>query len=254
MYKVKEMADLTGTSIRTLHHYDDIGLLTPKWTNEKGYRFYGEDEVKRMQQILFFKEMDLPLTRIQQILENPDFNEAEALRQHKAVLLKKKERLEKLIMSVDQSLNSLQGGKVMTNEDRFRPFNKKEIEKHQQQYAKEVEGRWGHMDAYKESKRRTDQYKDEDWKKIQEESMEIDRSLSAGMKDGPDDPEVQRLVDEKRRHITTYFYPCTLEIFQGLGSMYVHDPRFKKNLDQWGEGYAVFLKEAIDIYCDRFSS
>ncbi|MBN8237307.1 MerR family transcriptional regulator [Halobacillus kuroshimensis] len=254
MYKVKEMAELAGTSIRTLHHYDEIGLLTPKWTNEKGYRFYGEEEVKKLQQILFFKEMDFPLARIQQIIENPNFNEEEALSQHRTVLMKKKERLEKLISSVDQSLQSLQGGKVMTHEDRFKPFNKEEIEKHQQQYAEEVEERWGHTDAYKESKRRTDQYKDEDWKKIQEESMAIDRSLSARMKDGPGDSEVQRLIGEKRRHITDHFYPCTLEIFRGLGSMYVQDPRFKKNLEQWGEGYAAFLHEAIDIYCDRVSS
>ncbi|SEI08154.1 DNA-binding transcriptional regulator, MerR family [Halobacillus karajensis] len=251
MYKVKEVATMAGVSVRTLHHYDHIGLLSPGNVNEKGYRLYGEREVARLQQILFFKEMDFSLPKIKQILDDPEFDEEEALQHHREILWKKKARLERLIQSVDQTLETVRGGTLMEDEKRFKPFDMSEIEEHQKKYEKEVEERWGDTEAYKESKRKTNNYTDEDWKRIQEESNRIDRELVKLMGRDPSDEEVQRLIGEKRQHITDNFYECKGEIFRGLADMYVNDPRFTKNIDKWNEGYAEFLKKAIHTYCDR---
>lgn len=253
MYKVKELAELTGVSVRTLHHYDHIGLLSPKEVGENGYRYYGREEIARLQQILFFKEMDFSLSRIKQILDNPDFDQASALRQHKEILIEKKKRIERIVASVNHTLDSLEGGETMTDRERFEPFSREEIEKHQEKYEEEVKERWGNTDAYRESKQKTASYTDEDWKKIQNESNEIDRQIVARMDQGPNDREVQRLIGKKQQHITDYFYTCSDEIFRGLGEMGVNDPRFTKNIDKWKEGYAEFLRDAIHIYCDQKS-
>ncbi|WP_079477191.1 MerR family transcriptional regulator [Halobacillus salinus] len=251
MYKVKELAELTGVSVRTLHHYDHIGLLSPKEIGENGYRYYGQVEVTRLQQILFFKEMDFSLSRIKQIIDDPEFDQASALRQHKQILMEKKKRIERMVKSVDQTLDSLEGGKTMTDKERFEPFSREEMERHQEKYEAEVKERWGDTDAYRESKQKTASYTDEDWKKIQHESNEIDRQIIARMDYGPADQEVQKLIGQKQQHITDHFYSCSDEIFRGLGDMYVNDPRFKKNIDKWKEGYAEFLRDAIHRYCDR---
>ncbi|QAS52539.1 MerR family transcriptional regulator [Halobacillus litoralis] len=251
MYKVKEVAEIAGVSVRTLHHYDHIGLLSPQHVTDKGYRLYGEEGMARLQQILFFKEMDFSLQKIKKILDDPHFDEKQALSNHKEILMEKKIRLERIIHSVDQTLESVQGGENMANEDRFKPFDRRHIEEHQKKYEKEVKERWGQTDAYKESKRKTSSYTDEDWKRIQEESNEIDRQIVDRMSQGPEDEEVQRLIGEKRQHITDYFYECNTEIFCGLADMYVNDPRFTKNIDKWAEGYAEFLRDAMHIYCDR---
>ncbi|GEN55045.1 MerR family transcriptional regulator [Halobacillus faecis] len=251
MYKVKEMAELTGVSVRTLHHYDHIDLLAPTYVSENGYRLYSENELVRLQQILFFKEMDFSLRKIKEILDHPDFDEADALQRHREILSEKKKRLEQLIRSVDQTLQTLEGEDRMKNEDRFRPFDKREIEAHQKKYEKEVEARWGNTDAYKQSKQKTSQYTKEDWERIQQEGDGIDRELVKLMDRDPSDSDVQQLIDKKRQHITDHFYECNLDIFRGLADMYVNDPRFTKNIDQWKEGYAEFLKKAMHLYCDQ---
>ncbi|MCA0972530.1 MerR family transcriptional regulator [Halobacillus litoralis] len=251
MYKVKELADLTGVSVRTLHHYDHIGLLSPEEISANGYRHYSDEQVSRLQQILFFKEMDFSLSEIKRILDDPGFDQEHALRQHKKLLMEKKKRIERMVLSVDRTLDSLQGGEQMTNEERFKPFDREEINKHQQQYEKEVKQRWGNSEAYKESKAKTSQYTDQDWQKIQNESNEIDRQLVKRMDQDPGDAEVQEWIAKKQQHITDYFYTCSDEMFRGLGDMYVNDPRFTKNLDKWKTGYAAFLQKAIRIYCSK---
>ncbi|MGP4076680.1 MerR family transcriptional regulator [Halobacillus sp. K22] len=251
MYKVKEVASLAGVSVRTLHHYHDIGLLSPSEVKSNGYRYYSEKDIARLQQVLFFREMDFSLSKIKKILEAPDFDQEKVLRRHKKILLEKSRRLERIILSVDQTLQSLEGGNHMTNRDRFQPFDKSQIEQHEKMYEQEVKKRWGETEAYQESKNRTKSYSEEDWKNIQEEGAEIDRKIIARMDQGPADLEVQRLIDEKRKHISKYFYECHLDIFRGLADMYVSDPRFTKNIDQMKAGYADFLQRAMYIYCNR---
>ncbi|MCP3031797.1 MerR family transcriptional regulator [Halobacillus sp. A1] len=250
MYKVKEAAELAGVSVRTLHHYDRMGLLTPK-KGGNGYRYYDDNDFIILQQILFFKELDFSLQKIKEILQSPDFDEQHALQQHKKILLEKKARLEKVIRSVDQSIASYKGGETMTPKERFEPFDMQKIEEHRKKFAKEVEQRWGDTDAYKESAKRTSAYSKDDWKKIHAENEVIDKHLVQLMDQEPGDEEVQKWIDAKRQHITKYFYPCSIEIFRGLADMYVNDPRFTNNIDKVKQGYAAFVSKAMHVYCDQ---
>ena len=253
MYKVKELSDVAGVSVRTLHHYDYIGLLSPQLIGENGYRYYGEEEVARLQQILLLKEMDFTLSTIQQILDDPDFDQEMALQHQKVLLKEKKRRLDCILKSIDQTLLSLRGGMEMSNQDKFDSFDRTEIEEHQKRYEKEVKERWGTTDAYKQSKAKTSSYTDADWERIHNESDAIDEAIIERMDQGPDDIEVQRLIGEKRQHITDHFYTCTPEIFRGLADLYVNDSRFTKNIDKKQKGYSAFLQKAIHSYCDKLA-
>ena len=139
----------------------------------------------------------------------------------------------------------------MSKQDMFEPFDMKQIEEHQQKYAKETEQKYGNSDAYKESMRRTASYKEEDWKRIKASIDNIYRRLVAAMPKGPKDEEVQSIIAEHRQHITDNYYTCTIDIYRGLGDMYVNDPRFTKNIDKAQAGLAAFFREAIHAYCDR---
>ncbi|MDF2556873.1 MAG: MerR family transcriptional regulator [Bacillales bacterium] len=250
VYKIKQVAELAGVSVRTLHHYDDIGLLKPEIA-PNGYRLYSEDDFLKLQQILFFKELDFPLDEIKQILNHPDFDRDNTLRKHKHLLEVKKNRLEKIIKTVDDTLHSLKGGTKMSKEKMFNSFSMKEIEEHQKKYEKEVEERWGGTDAYTESVRKTKSYTEADWKRIHEEAAEITKKFITAMEIGPDSDLAMEACKLHRQHITDSYYKCTLEIYRGLGEMYVADERFTKNIDKAKEGLASFMREAMIVYCDR---
>lgn len=250
-YKVKEVADMVGVSVRTLHHYDQIGLLKPESVTTAGYRLYTDSDLERLQQILFFKELDFNLQEIKAILDSPGFDRKHALKVHRELLMEKKKRLEKIIESVDKTLDSIEGGTEMNKKEMFEAFDMSEIEKHQEKYAEEVKKKYGNTDAYKESQEKTSKYTKEDWAIIMGKQDEIYKKLADLMDKGPGDPEVQKLVGEKRQHITDNFYNCTPEIFRGLGELYVADERFTANIDKYKPGLAKFLNEAIKIYCDN---
>jgi DNA-binding transcriptional MerR regulator len=250
MYKVKEVAALSGVSVRTLHYYDEIGLLKPESISPAGYRLYSDENLQRLQQILFFKEMGFELLEIKNILDHPGFERTRALELHREVLMAKKRRLEEMIRTVDKTLESLKGGIPMEQRELFEGFDMSEIEKYQTQYAEEARERWG-KEIVDESLKRTSRYTASDWAAIMARQNEIYHKVIAGMDKGPADPQVQQAVAELRQHITDNFYDCTLEIFRGLGDLYVSDPRFTANIDKYKEGLASFLREAMHIYCDR---
>ncbi|MFD1019152.1 MerR family transcriptional regulator [Thalassobacillus hwangdonensis] len=251
MYKIKEVAELAGVSVRTLHHYDRISLLKPAIVGVNGYRFYDDANLSRLQQILFYKEMGFSLQEIGGILDDPTFDFKKALEKHKVILEAKMHRLERIIRSVDQTIDAMEGGTTMSKEEKLEPFDMSEIEAHQKKYADEVKERWGHTDPYKESMQKTASYDADDWKQIQEDMNQLYKGIADRMDEGPEDTEVQRLVGEYRNHITGNFYECTPEIFRGLGDMYVNDPRFTKNIDKVKPGLAEFLRDAIQVYCDN---
>lgn len=251
-FKVNQVSKLVGASVRTLHHYDKIGLLHPEFVTAAGYRLYSDSNLERLQQILFFKELDFNLQEIKNIVDSPDFDRKKALEAHKNLLMEKKTRLEKLIESVDKTMEAIEGGREMSKKEMFDGFDMTEIEKHKEKYAEETKEKYGESDAYKESKRKTSKYSKEDWARIMIKNEEINKKIIANMDKGPADPIVQEGVAELRQHITDSYYNCTLEIFSGLGGLYVGDQRFTANLDKWKEGYAKFLSEAIHYYCDNF--
>lgn len=250
-YKIKQVAEMVGVSVRTLHHYDDIGLLKPKSITTAGYRLYNEQDFERLQQILFFKELNFTLQEIKEILDNPNFDRKKALNNHKKLLIEKKKRLEKIIESVDKTIESIEGGVYMNKKEMFQGFDEIEIDKMKNQYAKETKEKYGDSDAYKESIKKTSKYGKDDWNKINEMSNEIYRKVIDNMDKGIDSKEVQDAVEEWRNHISSNFYNCTPEIFRGLAQLYVADKRFTKNIDKFKDGLAKFLSEAMEYYCDN---
>lgn len=238
---IKEFAELTGVSVRTLHYYDDIGLLKPAFVNEhSGYRYYDEHSLVRMQEILFYREIDFSLKSIAEILSSPNYDKTKALTEQKKLLTLKKERLERLISAID---GAAKGENIM------KTFDNSEFKN----YRQEVKEKWGNTDAYKEHTEKTRDYSKDKWNNLADKMNEILAEFAACMRNGatPDSAEVQSLIKMLQSHITENYYLCTNEILAGLGQMYVADERFRNNIDRHADGTAVFIREAIEIYCSK---
>lgn len=240
-YTVRQVAEQSGVSVRTLHYYDEIGLLPPSSVTESGYRLYDEKALARLQQILLFRELDFPLKDILAIMQHPGYDQNEALERHRKLLQLRRCRLDRLISLVD---NLLQGGNTVS----FKEFDSTEIMSTQKQYAEEVKTRWGNTPAYEESHKKTSGYDKEAWAGIAAEAQTIWRAFAAHMNEDPGSLAVQKLVADWQAHITKYYYECTNEILAGLGVMYTADERFRQNIDRCGEGLAAFMSRAIQVY------
>ena len=237
--QINEFAKLTGVSVRTLHYYDEIELLKPAYIDEySGYRYYDEDSLFRMQEILFYRELDFSLKSIKEILTSPNYDKNEALKEQKEMLIIKKERLERLISAID---SAKEGENVMS------AFNNIELEK----YKAEVKEKWGKTDAYKEHEEKTKDYTKDKWNNLAIDMDNVMAEFAICMKNGnePNSVLAQNLVKMLQNHITQNYYLCTNEILLGLGQMYVCDERFKSNIDKHADGTAEFIKEAIEVYC-----
>ena len=237
--QIKDFAEFTGVSVRTLHYYDEIGLLAPANVDKHtGYRHYDETSLLRMQEILFYRELDFSLKSIREILSSPDYDKEQALRQQKKLLILKKQRLEKLISAID---SAVKGEHVM------QAFDNSEFEA----YRADVQEKWGKTDAYCEYADRTKQHSKNTWTNLAGEMDAILTEFAACMKRGaePDSAEAQALVKKLQSHITGNYYLCTNEILAGLGQMYVTDERFQSNIDKHAAGTAAFIGKAIEAYC-----
>ena len=243
--QIKEFAELTGVSVRTLHYYDEIGLLKPCYVDEQnGYRFYDEGSLERMQEILFYRELDFSLKSIAEILASPHYNKQKALAEQKRLLTLKKDRLERLIAALEQA----EKGEITMS-----AFDKSEDETARQQYEDEAKQRWGGTDAYKENQAKTAGYSKDKWNDVLAGMNGVFAEFAECKKCGEsaDSETAQRLVKKLQDYITANFYHCTDDILAGLGQMYVCDERFKNNVDSHGEGTAEFVSEAIKIYCKK---
>ena len=249
MYKINEVSKMTGISIRMLHHYDKIGLLSPSKRTDSNYRIYNKEDISRLYQILLFKELEFPLQDIKRILDDKDFDKEEALRVQRNLIFEKKKRLERIIESIDDTIKNL--GVETMSKNNFKVFDYEEVKKHQEKYKEETKKRYGKSDAYRESQGKTSKYSKNDWENIMQEAGAIYEELYKLMDKDPSDEKVQELIQKWRNHITTNFYNCTIEIFRGLALMYVGDERFTKNIDKYGEGLAKFMSDAMNIYCDN---
>ena len=236
--QIKEFAEFTGVSVRTLHYYDEIGLLQPASVDRaSGYRSYDETSLLRMQQILFYRELDFSLKGIAEILSSPNYDKNLALRQQKQLLILKKERLERLISAID---SAAKGENVMS------AFDNSKFE----QYKAEAKEKWGSTDAYREYE-----------EKAKDQSRDSAQSAADGLdaifaefaqcmenRETADSAVAQALVKKLQQHITDNFYTCTPQILAGLGQMYVLDERFRDNIDRHGIGTAAFVSAAINHY------
>ncbi|MHB1135291.1 MAG: MerR family transcriptional regulator [Coriobacteriia bacterium] len=240
---VSEVARLANVSVRTLHHYDEIGLLVPGGRTDAGYRLYGDDDLRRLQEILLFRELEIPLEDIARLLAGGAFDRRAALELQHEMLLQKAVRTEALIASVERTINAERAGVRMTKEEMFEVFGDFDPA----EYEEEVQERWGQSDAYKESARRTAKYTKADWERFKAESEQIGTDTARLMDEGvpADDPRAMDLAEQARKQIDTWFYPCSHEMHVNLAEMYIADPRFTATYEKIHEGMARYWHDAI---------
>ena len=244
MFTVKQLSDLAGVTPRTLHHYDAIGLLKPSCVGENGYRYYGEESILLLQQILFYRELGLPLEAIKKIMGSRDFDVLSALESHKKEIGKRIARLERLVATVDNTISHLKGQKEMSKKQIFSGFTPEEEEK----YAREAEQMYD-PETVRESNRKWKAYGTEKQQAILAEGKQIYVEMIAAMPKGADSPEVQALVERWRKHMD-YFWTPELDQLLCLAEMYNADERFKANYDQLHPKLAEFMLEAVKVYVE----
>ncbi len=243
-HTVKAVAQLAGVTIRTLHHYDAIGLVRPGERTESGYRVYGRRDLERLQQVLFFKELGFGLAEIKEILERPDFDRRQALLDHRELLTHRKDRIERLIKAVEQTLESMEEGTMLEESVWFDGFD-------HSRYEEEARQRWGHTDAYRESRERTAAYTEADWSGVAAEQTGILKEIAALADRRPDDPDVLQTIGRMHSLISERFYACSVEMFRGIGELAVTDSRFTATYEKLRPGLAAFYASAVRAYCDR---
>ena len=235
--KVKEVSKLTGVSVRTLHHYDDIGLLTPDDLTEAGYRIYSDENLSTLQQILFFRELGFPLKKIKELLDSPSFDRLEAFEMQRKMLIEKRNQLDGMIETIEKTIQHGKGAYKMTNEEKFKGFDFSK-----NPYEQEARERWGD-NVVDESNKKAVQFGPE----LGEEMNKIYFKLAELRHLSPESNEAQGAIEEWFDFLNK-MGNYSLEAFEGLGEMYVADERFTKNIDQFGEGLAVFMRDAMAAY------
>lgn len=242
MRTVNEVSKLTGVSVRTLHHYDAIGLLKPAKFTDAGYRLYDDASLVRLQNILMFRELQFPLREIKAILDSPDFYPGEALEQQIILLEQQRKHIEDLISFAREIQR-----KGVDNMN-FDAFDKTEMDS----YAKEVKERWGATGAYKEYAQRAKGKTGKDLDVAADKMQALFAGLGSLRELPPTEDEVQDRIGELQAFISDNYYPCTIDILSGLSQMYVCDERFRKNIDKLGgDGTAEFVRQAVTIYVQR---
>ncbi|MGX0001264.1 MerR family transcriptional regulator [Staphylococcus cohnii] len=242
---VKEIANLVGISVRTLHYYDEINLLNPTKLSKSGYRLYSETDLDKLQQILFFRELDFSLKKIKSIIDSPSFDRQEALKMHKQLLIERKNRTDQMIQTIDQTLRHMKGEITMTNKEKFEGFN---FDNSPQSYDEEARKKWGDSMIIK-ANQPINSWSDKE-KDVKTKEMNDIFSTFANLKSQPPESvvvqsNVQKWYDYLNSNLD---FNYTLDIFESLGNMYVEDERFKVNIDKFGTGTAQFIKDAIDVY------
>ncbi len=251
MYTVKQVADIAGVTVRTMHYYDEIGLLHPSKIGGNGYRYYDDAALFRLQQILLYREMDMELAQIRDILDNPDFNTLKALHAHRRALSKKIDRMEQLIETVDSTIQHLQEDTVMANKKKmFGGLSKQQ----QDDYTREARLQYG-PDTVNDSINRWNNYDADQQQAIMDEGNEIYAALAKAVEQGVPvaDQRMQDLINRWHEHIK-YFYEPSLDMLRGLSEMYIHAPDFRVKFDALHPDLAETMGEAVKIYVDELET
>ncbi|MFG1694571.1 MerR family transcriptional regulator [Nonomuraea sp. NPDC049309] len=248
-FTVGQVARLAGVTVRTLHHYDEIGLLSPRERTPAGYRRYSDDDITRLQQILLYRELGFPLEEIAAILDRPGADHLDHLRRQHELLTRKAERLGQVIAAVERAINARATGISLTAEERLEVFGSLRPEDHDA----EVERRWGHTPQYAESRRRIASYTKQDWLLLGKEAQAINDELAAACTSGlpADSPPVTDIAERHRAHIDRWFYPCDHQMHRCLGDLYACDPRFVAVFDALAPGLAAYFRTAIHANARR---
>jgi DNA-binding transcriptional MerR regulator len=247
-YTVHKLGKLAGVSTRTLRYYDEIGILKPARMNSSGYRIYGKEQVDRLQQILFYRELDVSLESIKEIVSSADFNEIEALNDHRKKLLTKREQLDVLIANIDKTIKGKEGSMIMSNKEKFEGFKKRMIEDNEKKYGEEIRGKYGNAAIDKSNSKIKEmseqQYNDNE--KLSAEILEtLDKAYATG---NPAGELAQKAAQLHHQWLCFYWDNYTKEAHAGVAQMYVEDERFTAYYDKTQPGTAAFLRDAILIY------
>ena len=246
---VGEVAALAGVTVRTLHHYDRIGLLSPSERTAAGYRRYTPSDLDRLHQVLVYRELGFPLEEVATLLDDPDADPAAHLRRQHRLLRDRLERTQAMVAAVEKEMEARQMGISLTPEERFELFG----DGFSEEYAAEAEERWGDTEAWAQSQRRTAAYGKEDWLRIKEESADVERRFAEALRAGvpADSEQAMDLAEEHRQHITQWFYDCPPAMHAGIGRMYVEDERFTEHYEQVAPGLARFVSTAVQANAAR---
>ena len=243
--RINEVVKLTGVSARTLQYYDEIGLLIPQKL-DNGYRDYTEENLEKLQKILFYRFLKFKLNDIKELLEG-DFDNLKILEQQRELILREKEKFEVILHNLEKTISNYKGEKTMTIEEKFNGFKKEDLNKYENQ-AVEKYGK----DTIEESKKRQSGREEI----VTEEFNEVFRSMAKFKDENVDvaEKEVQSKVEDLYNNMNEYAFDCSIEVFSYIGKGYVHNPEFKKNIDKFGEGVAEYTSKAIEKYCsDRLN-
>jgi len=242
---VKQVAELAGISVRTLHHYDDIGLLSPAETSEAGYRLYSEDDLDVLQQILFYRELGFPLKTIKDVIHDPAFDRRQALLQHRRMLLEKRRHIDRLLETIDKTIQHLEGETDMTAEEKFEAFKEKLIEDNERRFGAEIREKYGEeqVEASNAKLRGMSKADFDAVKKLEDEVQDLlEKAMAIG---DPASEEARRLVETHKAWLMHFWTGYSPEAHTGLADMCVADERFAAYYDQRVKGGAAFLREAI---------
>lgn len=247
-YTVKKLGMIAGVSTRTLRYYDEIGLLNPSKINSSGYRIYGQSEVDKLQQILFYKELGMELERIMAIINNPTFDVIEALMEHRTKLLEKREQLELLIANVDKTIDEKEGRLIMSDIEKFEGFKHKLIDENEREYGEEIREKYGN-EEFNQSNAKLQNMTQEEYEKATRLGEQVLETLAEAFKTGdPSSVIAQKTAELHKQWLTYYWSEYSKEAHAGIAQMYIEDERFKAYYDKEKDGTAEFLRDAIHIY------
>ncbi|WAA10998.1 MerR family transcriptional regulator [Fervidibacillus albus] len=247
-YTVQQLAKIAGISARTLRYYDEIDLLKPARINSSGYRIYGRREVDRLQQILFYRELGVSLERIKAIVSNPSFDKISALKEHREKLLMKRNEIDKLLTNIDNTLLEFEGGRKMTDRERFEGFKKALVEENENQYGKEAREKFGDQKVEDANKKLLNM-SENDYETITELTEQINETLARALQTGdPAGDLAQKTARLHKQWLTFYWGDYSKKAHAGIADLYVEDERFKAYYEKVAPGAAQFLREAIHYF------
>jgi DNA-binding transcriptional MerR regulator len=250
-WTVGELATLAGVTVRTLHHYDRIGLVRPSERTAAGYRSYDTHDLDRLQEVLVYRELGFRLEEVATLLDDPDADPAAHLRRQHRLLRDRLERTQAMVAAVEKEMEARQMGISLTPEERFEVFG----DGFSDEYQAEAEERWGDTEAWARSQRRTSAYTKEDWLRIKAEADDVQHRFAALMRAGAaaDSDQAMDVAEEHRQHISRWFYDCPPAVHAGLGRMYVEDERFTATYERTAPGLAEYVSTAVQANAARRS-
>jgi DNA-binding transcriptional MerR regulator len=246
---VGQVAEQFDVTVRTLHHYDAIGLLVPRERSPAGYRLYDGKDITRLQHVVVYRRLGFALEEVALLLDDPSADVGEHLRRQREAVLSRLDEMRDLVTAIDRALEKEMSGIKLTRDEQKELFG----DGFSEEYAQEAEQRWGGTDAWKQSQRRTSKYTKEDWVRFKEESAASASAFVAAMNKGvsADSEQAMDLAEGARAQITRWFYDCSYEIHRGLAQMYLADPRFTKTYEDIAPGLAQYVHDAIIANCAR---